>query len=44
MRGSGVDEDTNQNIYDNEKPRFAKEGFEKIHASYPSLWRLKLSI
>jgi hypothetical protein len=35
MGGSGVDEDTNQNIYDNEKSRFAKEGLEKIHASLP---------
>jgi hypothetical protein len=43
MGGSGVDEDTNKNIYDNKKPCFAKEGLEKIHASYPSLWRLKLS-
>lgn len=35
MGGSGVDEDTNQNIYDNKKSRFAKEGLEKIHASLP---------
>jgi len=35
MGGSGVDEDTNQNIYDNKKPCFAKEGLEKIHASLP---------
>lgn len=35
MGGSGVDEDTNQNIYDNKKSRFAKKGLEKIHASLP---------
>lgn len=35
MGGSGVDEDTNQNIYDNKKACFAKEGLEKIHASLP---------
>jgi hypothetical protein len=35
MGGSGVDEDTNQNVYDNKKPRFAKEGLEKIHVSLP---------
>jgi len=34
MRGSGVDEDTNQNVYDYKKSRFAKEGFEKIHVSF----------
>ena len=35
MGGSGVDEHTNQNIYNNKEPRFAKEGLEKIHASLP---------
>jgi hypothetical protein len=35
MGGSGVDEDTNQNIYDNKKSCFAKEGLDKIHASLP---------
>jgi len=34
MRGSGVDEDTNQNVYDYKKSRFAKEGLEKIHVSF----------
>lgn len=35
MGGSRVDEDTNQNVYDDKKSRFAKEGLEKIHASLP---------
>jgi hypothetical protein len=35
MGGSGVDEDTNQNVYDNKDSHFAKEGLEKIHASLP---------
>lgn len=43
MGGSSVDEDTNQNIYDYKKSRFAKESLEKIHVSYPSRWRWKLS-
>jgi hypothetical protein len=35
MGGSSIDEDTNQNIYNNKKSRFAKKGFEKIHVSLP---------
>jgi hypothetical protein len=35
MGGSGVDEDTNQNVYNYKKSRFAKEGLEKIHVSLP---------
>ena len=35
MGGSGVDEDTNQNVYNYKKSRFAKEGLEEIHVSLP---------
>ena len=37
MGGSSVDEDTDQNVYNNKKPRFAKEGLKKIHVSLPPL-------
>ena len=33
MGGSGVDEDTNQNVYNYKKSRFAKEGLKEIHVS-----------
>ena len=35
MGRSGVDEDTNQNVYNYKNSRFAKEGLEKIHVSLP---------
>jgi hypothetical protein len=37
MGGGGVDEDTNQNVYNDKKSRFAKEGLKKIHAGLPLL-------
>jgi hypothetical protein len=35
MGRSGVDEDTNQNVYDDKKSCFTKKGFQKIHVSLP---------